>query len=258
MSAALKILATACLAMALMPALAPAQNRPQQGAGGGGGPLGGSGMMGALQQVLKQLDLTADQNAMIRQTLRNAAQDAKDAIAGIQDATPQERVQKLQDAQKIINDARDKVENTLTPQQRSKFYPLMAKTLFAQATDRLKAVQTATAKMDIPDDQRGELKKLFDDDQKTLDDYKTEADAVTDSPGMTSLQLKLSTLQMDNRQQLVDVLGREGMQQLRSAMQGQGQGDQAGQVAAPHSPDASAGGKGLMPSLAPTTQPAAK
>jgi hypothetical protein len=81
---------------------------------------------------------------------------------------------------------------------------------------------------------------------------------------MTALQLKLSKLQMDNRQQLVDVLGRDGMQQLRSAMQGQGQSEggqmqgHGDQGTATHSADGSAGGKGLMPSLAPTSQPGAK
>jgi hypothetical protein len=239
-----------------MPAISSAQNRPQAGdvagggAGAGGG--GGGGMGGPIApmlQAIRQLNLPADELQNVQGVIRQAAEDVRNATSGIQQATPQERMQKAQDAQKIITDAKDKVLGILTAEQKTKYFPLYAKLLVKQSTDRVNALQSASAKLEINDDERSQLKSLFEDDLKSLDGYKTDAAAVTDDAGATELQQKVTKLTMDTRKQLVDILGQDDVQQL---MQNMRTGAQGGGRAA------RGGANGATSQASPTTKPAAK
>jgi Spy/CpxP family protein refolding chaperone len=215
---------TFCLSLALMPALVLAQTRPVFNGGGAGGGVGAGGGMGAgggvqpMLQVIKELDLTGDQKQNIAEIMKQARQDASDATAGIQDATPQERVQKMQDVQKIINDAKEKAEGVLTPDQKAKYYPLAAKALVSQFTDRVKAMQAASDKMDLADDKKAKLKAIYDDDFKTLDGCKTDAAAVTDAQGLRDLEQKVNKVQLDTRRQLVGILGPDDLKTMMQNM----------------------------------------
>ncbi len=219
---ALKILAV--LTLMMMPSFGFAQNRPQQagpGGGGGGGGAGG-GMAGAqvgpLVQVIKQLNLTDDQQAKVKEIMQQTQSDLRDAMSGMQDATPQERQQKMQDMQKIVTDTRGKIEDVLTPDQKTKYYPLMAKAVVTTAEQRLKLLKAAAAKQELTEDEKTQMTKLLDDDQKTLDGLSTDADGVKDADGLADLQKKAETAQQDTRKQIVEILGPEGAQSLMQAM----------------------------------------
>jgi Spy/CpxP family protein refolding chaperone len=210
----------AVLTLMLVPALSQAQNRPQQGGPGGAG--GGGGQMGPLLQVIKQLDLTQDQQTSMREIMQQAQSDVRDAMGDLQNATPQERAQKMQDIAKIMSDAREKAEAVLTPEQKAKYYPLMAKAIVAQAGQRLKLLKTAAGKQDLTDDEKTQMDKLFDQDQKALDGLTADAADVKDADGLTELQKKVETTQQDTRKQLVEILGPDGAQQLMQAMRQNG------------------------------------
>ncbi len=216
------------------------QNRPQAPAGMGGG---GSGSMQSMMQVIKQLDLTADQKQSIQKIFKQAMQDLRDAATGIQGAPAEQRREKMQDMQKIVSDARAKAESVLTSEQRAKYYPLEAKALLAQFSKRLKDIKAASAELEIADDERAKLTSIFDDNGKALDDLKTDADAVTDSDGLKSFESKLQKIQLDTRTQLLDVLGAEDLRQLMQSLRPAG---------------AANGGQAAAGKTAPTSRPSAQ
>jgi hypothetical protein len=250
-----KLMGLCCFFLAVMPAISLAQNRPQAGdgaagaAGAGGGMAGGGGGMGGpiapMLQAIRQLNLPADEMQNVQSVIRQAVEDARDAATGIQQATPQQRIEKMRDLQKIIADAKDKVQGILTPEQKAKYFPLYAKALVKVAVDRLNAVEKASAKLEINDDERSQLKSLFEDDLKSLDGYKTDAEAVTDDAGATDLQQKVGKLTADMRKQLIDILGQDDVQQL---MQNMRSGAQSG----------NRGGRAAAAQATPTTKPAAR
>jgi hypothetical protein len=247
-----KTIAVLCFSLAVIPAVSQAQNRPQAGDGGAGGAAAGGGMGGPIApmlQAIRQLNLPGDEMQKVMSVIRQAAEDARDAGTGLQQATPQERIQKMQDIQKIIGDTKDKVLGILTPEQKTKYFPLFAKLLVKQASDRVTAIQSASLKLEINDDQRSQLKSLFDDDQKTLDGYKTDAAAVTDDQGATDIQQKVGKLTQDMRKQLVDILGQDDVQQLMQNMRPGATGTAR---------TGRAGANGAAAKSTPTTKPAAK
>jgi Spy/CpxP family protein refolding chaperone len=208
-SGALKILFVCGLAVSMLPSLAAAQ------AGGGRGGAGGiAGVAQQMQQVLAQLDLTSDQQSKIRGIMREATQSMRESLQGLQDATPEERQAKMQDVQKLLSDTREKVEAELTPEQKAKYFPLMANAGLKRLTDLVAASKTASTKSKIDDDKLKQLNTVLADSDKTLDGYKADADAVTDSAGSTDFTQKLTKFQMDLRKQIVDILGQEDGQQL--------------------------------------------
>jgi hypothetical protein len=245
----LKSVAALCLTVLALPALSLAQQG--QGAGGrAGGGMGGQ-MPQLLQQVLGQLDLSADQKTKIDGLLKQAQQDRRDAMQGLQDATPEERQQKMQDMQKAMADTKTKVEAELTPEQKTKYYPLVASTGLKYFTGMVDAIKTAATKMDVGDDKQKQLKDVFDDAGKSLDGLKADADAVKDEAGATDFQQKMTKLQMETRKQIVDVLGQDDARQLmQGAARSMAGGVGAGGVGA-------GGGRGATLS-GPATQPAAK
>lgn len=218
----------AVLTLMLMPAISQAQNRPQQGGPGAAGGMGGQ--MGPLLTVMKELDLTDDQQSKVKDIMQQTQSDVRDALTGLQGATPQERQQKMQDMQKIITDSRTKFEAILTPDQKAKYYPLMAKAVVTTGEQRLKLIKNAADKQELTDDEKSQLAKLLDDDQKTLDGLSTDAEAVKDADGLTEIQKKVDGIQVDTRKQIVQILGPEGAQSLMQAMRpnGAGRGRQGG------------------------------
>jgi len=250
-----KTVAVFCVTLAILPAVSMAQNRPQAGEGlGTGGGMGGgagglAGPIAPMLQALRQLNLPADEMQKVQGVIRQAVEDLRDSATGIRQANQQERIQKMEDAQKIITDAKDKVLGILTPEQKAKYFPLFAKLLVKQAGDRLNAMQTASAKMEITEDEHSQLKSLFDDDQKSLDGYKTDAETVKDDQAASELQQKITKQTAATRKQLVDILGQDGVQQL---MQNMRPGAQTGNRAARNA------AKGATSQASPTTRPAAK
>jgi Spy/CpxP family protein refolding chaperone len=211
---ALAILMSLVVSVAMMPTRALGQ------AGGGRGGAGAGGLM-QLRQVLGQLDLSADQKKEVQGILRQAMQDSRDAMQGLADAKPEERMAKMQDVQKTMADAKEKIEAKLTPEQKTKYYPLMAKAALKQMVDLLAAVKTAAGKQDIADDLRKQLNDALDDTQKTVDGYKSDADAVSDAESAKDFQEKLTQAQMDLRKQVVEILGQDdAMKLMQSARQG--------------------------------------
>jgi Spy/CpxP family protein refolding chaperone len=211
---ALKCVAGLSIAAILFPSLAAAQ----VGGGGGGG---GGGAVQDIQQVMKQLDLKPDQQKKMQQIWRQTQGDLREAMQGMADATPEERMSKMQDAEKIIAGARTKVEAELTPEQKAKYFPLSAQTGLKHAVDLVAALKLAAAKMDLPDDQHKQLNDIFDDSAKTLDSYKDDAAAVKDDDGLTDFTKKLGKFQLDLRKQIVNVIGKDDTQKLmQSARQG--------------------------------------
>jgi Spy/CpxP family protein refolding chaperone len=199
-----------------MPVIGHAQNRPQQGGPGGGG--GGGAQVGPLIQVIKELDLTDDQQASVKQIVQQTQSDLRDAMSGMQGAAPEERQQKMQDMQKIVSDSRGKLEAILTPEQKAKYYPLMAKAIVTQAQQRLTMVKTAVGKQDLSDDEKGQMNKLLDGDQKTLDGLTADAQNVKDADGLAEVQKKEESMQQETRRQIVEILGPDGARQLLQAM----------------------------------------
>jgi hypothetical protein len=202
------------------------------------------------------LNLPADEQQNIVSTIRQAVEDARDAGTGIQQGTPQQRRQKMQDVQKIISDAKDKVEGMLTAEQKTKYFPLFAKLLVKQAVDRANAIQAASAKLEIGDDEKAQVKSLIDGDLKTLDGFKTDADAVTDDQGASDLQQKITKVTQDTRRQLVDILGQDDVQQLMQNLRQAGGGGAGGATGGART--GRGGANGATPQAAPTTMPAAK
>jgi hypothetical protein len=220
--------------------LSPAHQGQGGGGQGGGRGAGGMNQPQLLQQVLGQLDLTADQKTKIDGVLKQAQQDMADARQSMQDATPQERMQKMQEMQK---DVRSKVEAELTPDQKSKFYPLVASTGLKFFTEMVTAMKATGAKMDLGDDKQKQLNQIFDGTDKSLDGMKTDAGAVKDEEGAAAFQQKMTKLQMQTRKQLVEALGQDDAREL---MQG------AMRSMAP------TGGRTGTGAEVPTTQPATK
>jgi Spy/CpxP family protein refolding chaperone len=209
----LKCLASVCLTIAALPASSFAQ---QAGRGGAGG---AAQMPQMLQQVLGQLDLSADQKTKIDGMLRQAQQDLRSSMQGLQDATPEERMQKMQDMQKAMADTRTKVEAELTPEQKAKYFPLVASTGLKYSTDLLAALKTAAGKADMTDDQKKQVGDVFDDAGKSIEGMKSDAAAVKDDETATDFQQKLTKAQMDTRKQLVDILGQDDARKLMQAAQ---------------------------------------
>jgi Spy/CpxP family protein refolding chaperone len=258
-SIVLKTLAVLCLSIGMMPALSLAQQQGQPGGPGGGGGRGMGGMGMAqmpqqLQQVLAQLDLTPDQKTKIDGIITQAQQDGRQALQGMQDLTPEERQQKMQDLQKLMTDTKTKVEAELTPEQKAKYYPLVATTGLKRMTDLFTALKTASAKLEVGDDQKKQLKDMFDETQKSLDGLKTDADAVKDEPTATDFQKQLTKLQMDTRKQLVDILGQDDARTLMQSAQQSLRGTVRGRRGA----DGATGANGATGETAPATQPVAK
>jgi hypothetical protein len=207
---ALRVLTALVLALGIL----PSQVWAQAATGGG---RGGMGAMQQIRTVIPQLDLTDDQKSKIKDILTQAQQDMRDKMQGMQDATQEERQARMQDLQKLAADTREKVEAELTDDQKAKYYPLMAQAALKQFSDLLAAVKTAAAKQDISDDLRKQLGSALDDTQKTLDGYKTDADAVKDAAGLTEFQQKVTKTQMDTRTEIVDILGQDDTQTLMQA-----------------------------------------
>jgi Spy/CpxP family protein refolding chaperone len=218
--AAIKILGALSAALLLVPSFAAAQ--AGGGAGGRGGAGGGMGVAQQLQQVLGQLDLTSDQETKIKGIMKDAQQSMRESLQGLQDATQDERQAKMQDVQKLMTDTLDKVTGEMTPEQKAKFYPLMAKAALKRATELVAAIKAAATKMKIGDDEMKQLNTALDDTDKTLDGYKPDADAVSDAAGSKDFTQKLTRSQLNLRKQVVDILGQEDgqklMQDARQAM----------------------------------------
>jgi Spy/CpxP family protein refolding chaperone len=209
-----KCFATLSLTIAVCPAVSHAQ------AGGRGAAAVGAAGPQQLQQVLRQLDLSADQKTKIDGIMDQAKKDAMAARQGYQDATPEERRQKAQDAQKIITDARTKIEAELTPEQKTKYYPLVAASGLKVVNDFNAALKTAVDKVDASEDQKKQLKDLFDDNDKTLASLKTDSEAVKDEQSLNDFQQKMTSMQTNSGKQLFQVLGRDDTQTvMRAAMQ---------------------------------------
>jgi hypothetical protein len=188
------------------------------------------------------LDLTPDQKTKIDGLLKQAQQDRREAMQGLQDATPEERQQKMQDMQKSMADTKTKVEAELTPEQKAKYYPLVASTALKYGTDMANAIKAGASKMDLDADKSKKMSDIYDEATKSLDALKADADAVKDADGATEFQQKLAKVQMETRKEILDVLGQDDARQLmqgamRSMMPGRG---------------------GATGDSAPTTKPAAK
>jgi hypothetical protein len=200
----------ALLLITLMPMASLAQNRPQ--AGGSGGGMGG-GAAGPLQEVLRQLDLTREQKTQIRQVMRQAMEDARTSAQNA--ASPLER---MQIAQKMMTETTDKVAAELTPAQKTRFYPLMAKSQLTRSVQMAQNMQSAAAKLTVSDDDKAQVKSVLDDALKTLDGYKADANAVKDAETAKDFQQKLTTLRTDTIKQLGGILGQDDVRQLMQGM----------------------------------------
>ena len=220
LSIGLKFLGTVTLLITLVPVMSFAQ----AGRGGQGGGMAPGALGQGMQKILDQLDLTDDQKTKTDAIIKQTQSDVREAMQGLQDADPQDRRTKMQEIQKMMADGKDKIEEVLTPEQKKKFYPLNANMLLTRGTDMLGAMKTAAAKMEIDDDVRKQLSSVFDDTGKTLDGYKTDANAITDSAGETDFQQKLLKTQMDLNKQMRDVLGQEDAQKLMQAARQAGAG----------------------------------
>jgi hypothetical protein len=199
-----------------------------------------------MRQVLAQLDLNEDQKSKIQDIIKQAQQDLREKAQALQNADADEKQSKMQDLQNALADTKDKVEAALTADQRTKYFPLIAKAGLKQTTDLLAALKTASAKQEISDDLRKQLDSVIDDSQKTLDGFKTDADAVADSAAASDFQQKIMKFQMDLRKQIVDIIGQEDAQALlQSARQSM-------------APAGAGGGRRANRAAEPATAPAAK
>ena len=209
----LKIAGVFCLALSMVPSRASAQ-----AAGGRGG--AGAGALQQMRQVMTQLDLSPDQKTKIQDLIKQATQDARDKMQGLQDATQEERMAKMQDVQKLIADTKEKVEAELTPEQKAKYYPLSAKAALKQLTDMLAAIKKVEPDQGLSEDITKQVNSILDDASKTLDGLKTDADAVKDADGAKEFQGKITKTQIDLRKQIADAAGQDDAQKLmRAAMQ---------------------------------------
>ncbi len=236
-----------CLCIALMPAISRAQ------AGQGGGGLGAGAMAQGPQQlklVLSKLDLTEDQKAKIDAIIADTQKEVRAINQSLADATPEERQQKMADRLKILNDTKTKVEAELTPEQKAKYYPLVANLGLKSMGDMVTTMKAEAAKLDIGDDQKKQVASTLDDARKTLDGMKSDADAVKDADTAADFQKQIVKSQTEAMRQLVDIMGQEDM---RTLMQNTRQAMMRNAVR-----NGAAGATGATAKDAPTTQPAAK
>ncbi len=251
------------LALLVLPAISLGQG--QGGGGGFGGrpggmnPPGGPNGLMQIRQILQQLNLSEDQNSKTRDIIQKVTQDARDARQGMRDATPAERMQKMQELLKEADDAKQQILELLTPDQKEQLANKSAEAVLKWATDMLAAVQKASVKMEIGDDQRKQLTTLYDDTSKTLDGYKPEVTDVKDDAAETQFSKKVTKTMSDANQQLIDILGEDDARQLvQSAlrsMPGGGRGGPGGVGRRGQNGGGPGGGGG---GAQPATQPAPK
>jgi len=124
------------------------------GAGQGGGQFGGV----RTEDVVKELDLTADQKTKVDAILAEtrAAQQEARSLEG------DERRQKMQEAQRS---QREKLNAVLNAEQQQKFQQAMAKAQAAQGTQRIRA---AVAQLGLSQEQQTKVDTILADAEKKV------------------------------------------------------------------------------------------
>jgi Spy/CpxP family protein refolding chaperone len=140
-----------------------ADRRRRRQQGGGGGQFGGGAAR--MEDVVKELDLTAEQKPKVEAIfaeMRTASQEAR-SLQG------EERRQKMQQTQR---DMREKLNAVLTAEQQQKLRTAMTKQQATQMTQRLRG---AVGQLGLSQDQQTKVDAILSDTEKKVGELASQA-----------------------------------------------------------------------------------
>jgi hypothetical protein len=163
-----KVLCVAGLAALLVGTAGAQEQKRQRGQKGGGG-FGqpgrgmGGGMLLGNESVQKELNLTEDQVAKVKERATKMMEEGRERFAGLRELGEEERREKMQAIMKETEAANKKfVEEVLQPEQQKRFKQIEIQTGGLQAFAR-PDVQSA---MKFSDEQKDQLKTITEDVNK--------------------------------------------------------------------------------------------
>jgi Spy/CpxP family protein refolding chaperone len=150
----------------------------QRGQGRGMGMMGGGGGMAVLSNPAgeKELSLTDEQKEKIADIRQNMMSDMRDKMQSIgQDASPQERMQKMQEVMRELNSGLDKdVKEVLKPEQYTRYQEIK---LQSMGLDAFSDPEVAK-KLELTDEQKEKLETLTNETrQETMETMQAARDS---------------------------------------------------------------------------------
>ena len=159
------------------------------------------------REQISSMTLSDEQKQKVDDAMSKAEQSLKMLDSELQNATQGQRAQRVRD---IFKDLREQVRSALSPEQQKE----LRRKISSGASDRMKRLHDALAKIDLSDDQKQKIQSLLEDARSKFEEAR-KAGAAGGQEGTEKLQAAGAEL----REKLAQLLTDDQREKLRNLME---------------------------------------